>query len=278
MKLISLVAATAILSAAATMAVANVSYADTEHLVSAGETLSDIAVQYDVEESAVIEANGIDDPNLIVQGQTLTIPQGPAASNQEEYSSSENYEVTRGDTLSEIAYKYKISLEVLRLANDLANPNLIFVGQSLVIPIPRLSAANFIKPVSPQIESIIDGLAHAEGVDPNLVKAIALVESGWRQDAVSPVGAMGLMQIMPETAAWLEQDIFGHPLNEDVSAYDNVKAGVRLLRILQTATGNIERTLASYYQGYGNTIAGVLYEDTVDYIELITAVKGSFWP
>jgi LysM repeat protein len=245
-----------------------------EHRVARGETLWDIAAEYGVDVDAIVEANGLEDPNFIYQGQVLTIP-------EEEYSYESNddsYRVQPGDTLSDIALKYRISIEMLKLANSITNPDLIFSGQFLTIPIPKFSVASFIKPDSPQIESIIDSLSASEGVDPDLVKAIALVESGWRQDVVSSAGAVGLMQIMPSTAEWLEQDIFGHPLNEDESAYDNIKAGVRLLSMLLKATGNVDRAIASYYQGYGTTSSGVFYDDTLDYVEIVKAVKDTFWP
>ncbi len=121
-------------------------------------------------------------------------------------------------------------------------------------------------------------LSAAEGVDVNLVKAIAWVESGWQQGVVSPAGAVGIMQITPETAAWLETDVFGYPLNEDISVYDNVKAGVRLLRILLNDTGDRDQAIAAYYQGSGTTKAGIMYLETVQYVETVRAVKDRFWP
>jgi soluble lytic murein transglycosylase-like protein len=134
-------------------------------------------------------------------------------------------------------------------------------------------------PSSPWVEGIIDEISAAEGVDAGLVRAVAWVESGWNQGAVSPAGALGLMQIMPGTWSWLESDVFGYGLNVDTSAYDNVKAGVRLLRILLNgAGGDVDSAVGSYYQGQGATANGILYSDTVGYVWAVKAMKARFWP
>ena len=62
------------------------------------------------------------------------------------------------------------------------------------------------------------------GLPPELLHSIALVESGYRQDAVSPKGAVGIMQLMPQTAKELQADAS--------DAEQNVNAGARYLRQL----------------------------------------------
>ncbi len=251
-----------------------------QYVVIAGDTLSAIASLYDVTVGALVDLNGIDDPNFIYTGQILDIP-GLGG------GESTTYEVQAGDTLSEIAETVGVSVSALQAENGISNPDLIFVGQVLSIrsveesPGPGedggLSLAD--KPSDPDLEAIFDEFAAWEGLDPGLVKALAWVESGWQQHVVSYTGAMGLMQLMPGTAAWLESDIFGQALNEDVSAYDNVKMGTRYLRILMDATGwNTEIALASYYQGHGNTLNGIFYADTLDYVSAVLAVRDAYWP
>jgi soluble lytic murein transglycosylase-like protein len=111
-----------------------------------------------------------------------------------------------------------------------------------------------------------------------MVKALAYVESSWNQAALSPAGATGVMQLMPDTAAWLERDVFGYELNEQESAYDNVKGGTRLLKILVDAHGgDVDSALASYYQGQGATSAGVMYADTVGYVQFVRGVWERYW-
>jgi soluble lytic murein transglycosylase-like protein len=148
---------------------------------------------------------------------------------------------------------------------------------SVVDEVPVIEVPD-VRPHAPELEAIFDELAAAEDIDPGIVKAIAWVESGWDQGARSPAGATGVMQLMPGTVAWLESDVFGHDLNEDVSVYDNVKAGVRYLRLMQDLTGSAQMAVVAYYQGPGATQQGVLYGETQRYIEAVLATKGRFWP
>jgi soluble lytic murein transglycosylase-like protein len=86
------------------------------------------------------------------------------------------------------------------------------------------------------------------------------------------------MQITPVTSEWLETAVFGEKLNEDVSTYDNLKMGARYLRILLDVTGDEDKAIASYYQGYGTTSAGKMYEETTHYVKLVRAIQERYWP
>jgi LysM repeat protein len=256
-----------------------------QHIVAGGESLSLIASIYDVTVGSLVDLNGIDDPNFIYTGQILDIPGSFGSGGQ----GGSSYEVQAGDTLSGIAETVGVSVSALQAENGISNPNWIYVGQVLSVPtVEEPSSAGGTggsgglpledKPYDPALEAIFDDFAAYEGIDPGVVKALAWIESGWQQHVVSYTGAVGLMQLMPETAAWLESDIFGQSLNEDVSAYDNVKMGTRYLRILMDATGwDTEIALASYYQGYGNTLNGVFFDDTWDYVYAVLAVRDAYW-
>jgi soluble lytic murein transglycosylase-like protein len=110
------------------------------------------------------------------------------------------------------------------------------------------------------------------------VKALAYLESGWQQDVVSHTGAMGVMQIQPTTGYWLEEEIFGYDLNIETSAYDNIRAGARYLSILMQVTGDTDKALAAYYQGYGALSLGIIYEDTIQYVAAVKAIRDMYWP
>jgi putative chitinase len=100
------------------------------HIVQRGETLSSIAWRYGTTVHAIATANGIANPHLIYAGQRLAIPCGstpPPAGGQ-------LYVVRYGDTLSGIAYRFGVSAYAIARVNKLQNPNLIYVGQRLVIP------------------------------------------------------------------------------------------------------------------------------------------------
>jgi len=122
----------------------------TTYIVRAGDTLSLIAAQLDVPVEAIMEANGLTD-HMIQVGQELVIPveggspstspepgETPAAeaTNQPE---TLTYVVQAGDSLSGIAKRFNVSLEVVMEANDITDPDSIRQGQELVIPGPGAS-------------------------------------------------------------------------------------------------------------------------------------------
>jgi len=91
--------------------------------------------------------------------------------------------------------------------------------------------------------SIIDAAAQRNGLDPALVGAVIAQESDYRADAVSTAGAMGLMQLMPDTA---------HDLGvaDPFDAAENVEGGARLLRsLLDRYNGRLDLALAAYNAG-----------------------------
>jgi len=244
-----------------------------------GDTLSGIAAVYSVTVDAIAGLNGITDPDIIFPGDVLGIP----GLGGERRAAPGLYVVQAGDTLSSIAARYGLTVRALQEANELGDLDLIFAGQQLVIPPEPSEQPVAALPAEPpgdtQLEGIIDEFAAVEGLDPGMLKAVAYVESGWDQGARSPAGAVGVMQLMPDTADWLERDVFGYELNEGESAYDNVKAGARLLRILIDQNGgDVDSALASYYQGQGATTAGVMYEDTRGYVHFVRGVWERYWP
>ena len=95
-----------------------------DHVVKRGETLSRIALRYGVTKDAIISANNIRNPNLILPGKRLTIPE----------KSSITYAVKRGDSLSIIAQRHGTSVSKIVSANGLRDANSIQVGQKLKIP------------------------------------------------------------------------------------------------------------------------------------------------
>ncbi len=161
------------------------------------------------------------------------------------------------------------------MANGLTDPHFIVEGVTLTIPVVE---SPLVRPVSPRIEALLEEFAAVEGLDPGLVKAVAYVESGWQPDAVSSIGAIGVMQIVPSTGYWLETEIFGYDLDIETSAYDNIKVGARYLHILLDITGDIDQAVAAYYQGYSTLSLGVIYEDTIQYVATVKATKELFWP
>lgn len=102
---------------------------DTEEIIiERGDTLSDLAIEYGTTVDRLVELNNIANPNLIFAGNTLLVPINDGK------KQTVTYTVKRGDTLSGIAKKYGVSVQQLINANNIKNPNLIYVGQILTIP------------------------------------------------------------------------------------------------------------------------------------------------
>ena len=118
-----------------------------------------------------------------------------------------------------------------------------------------------------EIDASIVMAAARHNVDPNLVRAVVKVESNFNSNAVSHKGAIGLMQLMPQTARELKVK---NPFDPD----QNVDAGVRHLKyLLESYNGDVNLTLAAYNAGEGavRRSAGVPhYSETQDYVRRIT--------
>ena len=111
---------------------------DDLHVVRAGELLATIAQRYDVDVADLAALNGIDDPNLIVPGQSLIIPgtrranpYGAPALSAELPADGGYYTVQPGDSLSTIALRYAMTQADLMRLNGLSDPSFVWVGQQL---------------------------------------------------------------------------------------------------------------------------------------------------
>jgi soluble lytic murein transglycosylase-like protein len=116
-----------------------------------------------------------------------------------------------------------------------------------------------------EIEALIAGAATREDLQPDLLRSIVRQESGFRPCAVSPKGAMGLMQLMPDTAARLG-------VRNPFSPKENVDAGARLFRQLLTLYGDLPMALGAYNAGPSrvNDAEGVPnIPETVNYVQKI---------
>lgn len=115
-----------------------------------------------------------------------------------------------------------------------------YVGKIFFSPTVRVDSA-----VPQYLSAIIYEASEKHGVDPRLVAAVAHRESRFNPFATSPVGAQGIMQLMPSTARYLG-------VSDSYDARENVFAGTRYLRtLLDTFDGDLNLTLAAYNAGPG---------------------------
>lgn len=105
------------------------------YTVRRGDTLSQIARAYGVTVAHIVEINNIQNPNLIFPGEKLRITESNSSTLNEtvQQSTRYTYVVRRGDTLSQIARIYGVSVQYLVRINGIQNPNLIFPGQIIRI-------------------------------------------------------------------------------------------------------------------------------------------------
>lgn len=128
-------------------------------------------------------------------------------------------------------------------------------------------------------------------VPQDLIYAVIKCESGFNPKAESNIGALGLMQITPETFDWAQSKLDGSVNLDDSKLYDeetNIKYGVYLLRLHLTEFEDERVALAAYHAGRGQvnnwlndtdvssdgkTIDEIPYSDTKSYVDKVVATK-----
>ncbi len=119
-----------------------------------------------------------------------------------------------------------------------------FVPPPAPVAAPVQAAAAPTPASSKTPQQLIEEAANEAGLPPAIVHSVAKAESGYRQEAISPKGAVGVMQLMPATAAALHAD----PHN----TAQNVQAGTTYLReLLVKYNGDVAKALAAYNAGPG---------------------------
>ncbi|HWH30684.1 MAG TPA: transglycosylase SLT domain-containing protein, partial [Mycobacteriales bacterium] len=206
--------------------------------------VSHLAVRYGVSTRDIVAANGLASSGLIRIGQRLTIPGGGAAARPATSSQTHNAGVRIPD----------------RVRQSVAHHRAVLASR------PRVSKA--------QVREIVAATARRYGVDPSLALAVAYHESGFQQHVVSPVDAIGVMQVLPSTGRGVSR-IVGRELDL-LDVHDNITAGVALLDQLLASTGSTDKALAGYYQGLGSVAKRGLLPQTHAYIRNVNALRPRF--
>ncbi len=148
-------------------------------------------------------------------------------------------------------------------------------GAGSLLAVPMVRPAGHSAPVTPPGDWVsrvpnargvafapaIQAVAARHGLDPAFLAAVFWTESSYTPTAVSPTGAIGLGQLMPETAAWLGVDPW--------DPMQNMEGAARLYRhYLDTYGGDIELAISAYAAGPGavKRAGGVPDQFTADYI------------
>jgi hypothetical protein len=175
-------------------------------------------------------------PSLIQAAGTLTVSADGSL-----VLSAGNSRSGSGDTLSDVqTLEGQVHAYIFQNKTRVWTPNSYSV-KSTPYPIRAFSSW---KPLSnPRLESLISKYAQKNGVEPSLVRAVMRHESGFNAQAVSPKGALGLMQLMPGTAALMG---VRNPFDPE----ENIAGGVGYLRLcLNRFQNNIALAVAAYNAG-----------------------------
>jgi len=157
-----------------------------------------------------------------------------------------------------------------------------FILACIFVLIPQIERAQY----KLEYAELIEKYAAQYGIDPYFVAAVIHTESGFDPEAISSAGAMGLMQIMPETGEW----IAGKLGVEDFTADDllnpetNIEMGCWYLQFLQERFDTLPVIMAAYNAGHnkvkewlqdpqysdGTNLTNIPYEETDNYVKKVT--------
>ncbi|UQZ90962.1 transglycosylase [Deltaproteobacteria bacterium Smac51] len=127
------------------------------------------------------------------------------------------------------------------------SPGAKMLRQGRMVPAALVMSVSRGEASFPDWGDMIKAVSVEFGLDPSLVAAVIKVESNFNVAAVSPAGAQGLMQIMPETGQYLGLD---DPFDPEA----NIRAGARYLKEQLEAFSSVEMALAAYNAGPGNVL------------------------
>jgi hypothetical protein len=185
--------------------------------------------------------------------------------------------VAPGESFFSIAARYHVSPWRLARRNRLSLMTVIVPSQRLALPKgARLTApAGAGPPASREaVRSAIDYWSRVYGIDPALARALAWMESGFQQEVISSVGAIGVMQLLPETWEFVDLVLLG--VRTPRNYQGNVRAGVRYLRWqLDEFGGDRRLALAGWYQGARAVRERGLYDDTKEFVRIVLALYGT---
>ena len=147
------------------------------------------------------------------------------------------------------------------------------VSDTSTVSTGQTAASSASSYTSNELDSIFEDAANTYGVSSIILKSIAKAESGFNPSAVSSAGAVGIMQLMPATAASLG-------VTDSYDAYQNIMGGANLIsQLLARYNGNISLALAAYNAGSANVdkYGGIPpFTETQNYVKKVLSYMEEF--
>jgi N-acetylmuramoyl-L-alanine amidase len=263
------------------------------YTVQAGDTLSALAARAGVSPQTLAANNGLDPAALLIAGTRLDLGGAGAAPAPSAAPAPQGaYKVRAGDTLGNLAAQTGVSPAAMAAMNGLDPDGVLLEGTVLKLPsgAPAPAAAGTPAPAATIVPDAapaatpahvsatdVQSIAALHGVSPSLAAAIAWQESGFNNGMVSGANARGVMQVMPGTWDYVQQNLAGGRRLDPNSASDNVHAGVMYLkRLLDDAGGDESAAIAGYYQGLSSVRSRGMFDDTKRYVENVQALRSRF--
>jgi soluble lytic murein transglycosylase-like protein len=255
--------------------------ADYAHVVQRGETLTSVAAVDGLSIEAIANANRISPTAQLIAGQTLWIPPRTAdqsATGSTATGSTATGSTTTGGTDSDEDADVDQTTTSATSTAAVATTQATTTAQTATTGSHTVTATAGPVPTAERVSSgEIAGVAGANAVPAALAEAIAWQESGWNNDEVSAVGAVGVMQIVPTTWVWIDRYLTPTDPLQTASAADNIRAGVLLLRQLLSLTGGNEQlAVAGYFQGLASIKRYGMYPSTRRYVANVMALAARF--
>jgi N-acetylmuramoyl-L-alanine amidase len=168
--------------------------------------------------------------------------------------------VMPGETLWSIAAANNFSTASLAAYNGLSPDAQVVLGRTIMIPpasqlgaapqAPPAQTTTTVQPTGQRSSSTqVGSVAVQHSTPPSLANGIAYQESGFNNSVVSSAGARGVMQIMPDTWNFIQENLTPSYRLNPYSAQDNVRAGVLYLDYLRRTMGSEDAAIGAYYQG-----------------------------
>ena len=180
------------------------------------------------------------------------------------------YVVRPGDSLTAIARRFGTTMSASPASNRLDPTHVLLVGARLEIPAPPARAS--LAATHADVQARLDVWAGRLGVSPDLVRALAWMESGYQPGVVSSVGARGVLQVLPETRSYVEEVLLGHPVPQTLDG--DIEVGVLYLRhLLGQFDGDTRLALGAWYQGEAAVRQFGLFKVTKPFVEDVLALR-----